>query len=76
MQEKLLPARDTRLHQLLYPVREARFQAMRWLRGVRPQGAPYFSGALIVLVGLYVGYQGVHAMAYLPINSDVSSGLA
>jgi nickel/cobalt exporter len=24
--------------------------------------APYFSGALIVLVGLYVGYQGVHAL--------------
>ena len=25
--------------------------------------APYFSGALILLVGLYVGYQGVHALA-------------
>lgn len=25
--------------------------------------APYFSGALIVVVGLYVGYQGVHALA-------------
>jgi nickel/cobalt exporter len=25
--------------------------------------APYFSGALIVLVGLYVGYQGLHALA-------------
>ena len=24
--------------------------------------APYFSGALIVMVGLYVGYQGVHAL--------------
>ena len=24
--------------------------------------APYFSGALIVLVGLYVGYQGLHAL--------------
>lgn len=24
--------------------------------------APYFSGALIVLVGLYVGYQGMHAL--------------
>ncbi len=24
--------------------------------------APYFSGALILLVGLYVGYQGVHAL--------------
>jgi len=26
------------------------------------QKAPYFSGVLIVLVGLYVGYQGVHAL--------------
>ncbi len=25
--------------------------------------APYFSGGLIVLVGLYVGYQGLHALA-------------
>ena len=25
--------------------------------------APYFSGALILLVGLYVGYQGLHALA-------------
>ena len=25
--------------------------------------APYFSGALILLVGLYVGYQGIHALA-------------
>ena len=25
--------------------------------------APYFSGALIALVGLYVGYQGLHALA-------------
>lgn len=25
--------------------------------------APYFSGGLILLVGLYVGYQGVHALA-------------
>ena len=25
--------------------------------------APYFSGALILLVGLYVGWQGVHALA-------------
>ncbi len=25
--------------------------------------APYFSGAVILLVGLYVGYQGVHALA-------------
>lgn len=24
--------------------------------------APYFSGALIILVGLYVGYQGLHAL--------------
>ncbi|MFX5785326.1 nickel/cobalt efflux protein RcnA, partial [Acinetobacter baumannii] len=24
--------------------------------------APYFSGGLIVLVGLYVGYQGLHAL--------------
>ena len=24
--------------------------------------APYFSGALIVLVGLYVGYQGLRAL--------------
>ena len=24
--------------------------------------APYFSGALISLVGLYVGYQGLHAL--------------
>ena len=25
--------------------------------------APYFSGALILLVGLYIGYQGLHALA-------------
>ncbi|MGO9801834.1 MAG: nickel/cobalt efflux transporter [Steroidobacteraceae bacterium] len=25
--------------------------------------APYFSGAVIVLVGLYIGYQGLHALA-------------
>ena len=25
--------------------------------------APYFSGILILLVGLYVGYQGFHALA-------------
>ena len=25
--------------------------------------APYFSGALILIVGLYVGYQGLHALA-------------
>ena len=25
--------------------------------------APYFSGALILLVGFYVGYQGLHALA-------------
>lgn len=24
--------------------------------------APYFSGGLILLVGLYVGYQGLHAL--------------
>jgi nickel/cobalt transporter (NicO) family protein len=24
--------------------------------------APYFSGALILLVGLYLGYQGLHAL--------------
>ncbi|MGH8134211.1 MAG: nickel/cobalt efflux protein RcnA, partial [Steroidobacteraceae bacterium] len=24
--------------------------------------APYFSGALILLVGLYVGYQGLHGL--------------
>lgn len=24
--------------------------------------APYFSGALILLVGFYVGYQGLHAL--------------
>jgi nickel/cobalt exporter len=24
--------------------------------------APYFSGALIMLVGVYVGYQGLHAL--------------
>jgi len=24
--------------------------------------APYFSGVLILLVGLYLGYQGVHAL--------------
>lgn len=27
------------------------------------RNAPYFSGALIALVGLYVGYQGLHALA-------------
>lgn len=26
------------------------------------RNAPYFSGALIVMVGLYVGYQGLHAL--------------
>jgi nickel/cobalt transporter (NicO) family protein len=30
--------------------------------GTFAQQAPYLSGALIVLVGLYVGYQGVHAL--------------
>jgi nickel/cobalt exporter len=25
--------------------------------------APYFSGALILIVGLYVGYQGLRALA-------------
>jgi len=25
--------------------------------------APYFSGGLILIVGLYVGYQGLHALA-------------
>ncbi|CAJ0818061.1 hypothetical protein LMG19087_03304 [Ralstonia wenshanensis] len=28
--------------------------------------APYFSGALIALVGLYVGWQGVHGLMQLP----------
>jgi nickel/cobalt exporter len=26
------------------------------------QRAPYFSGALILLVGLYLGYQGLHGL--------------
>src|SRR5262249_51960650 len=31
--------------------------------GALAQRAPYLSGALILLVGLYVGYQGWHALA-------------
>jgi len=30
--------------------------------GAFARRAPYFSGALIALVGLYVGYQGIHAL--------------
>ncbi len=30
--------------------------------GAFARKAPYFSGALIVLIGLYVGYQGLHAL--------------
>lgn len=38
--------------------------AKRWSGfGEFARNAPYFSGALIVLVGLYVGYQGIHALA-------------
>ena len=29
--------------------------------------APYFSGGLILLVGLYVGYQGAHALLFVPV---------
>jgi len=29
--------------------------------------APYFSGGLILLVGLYVGYQGAHALLSVPL---------
>ncbi len=31
--------------------------------GALARRAPYFSGALILLVGLYIGYQGLHALA-------------
>jgi nickel/cobalt exporter len=31
--------------------------------------APYFSGALIVLVGLYIGYQGVHGIMHAAPHS-------
>jgi ABC-type nickel/cobalt efflux system permease component RcnA len=34
------------------------------LHGLEPghSKAPYFSGAVIMLVGLYIGYQGLHTL--------------
>jgi nickel/cobalt exporter len=40
-----------------------RHASKRWSKfGEFARKAPYFSGTLILLIGLYVGYQGLHVL--------------